>query len=443
VKTLQAESKRNKEESTRKQVTIDQLVTSENTMRSQLNEGARLYQDAVKKIQALETSASAANAHNARVVEEKSKGLRATVELEQKRAKLAEQAVTAATHQASAVARKLALVQNLNAELETQKANLKLDSDRIMVELLLRRTQVKDSQKERDAAVARAEQLEMEKTLLKDQVQELKAAASQIITLPIPAVATVDTTAFELQHSVTVNNLQLDIASLSSDLEEARAELKQSQKDLQEARFPWHGMVDKEGKAIAGDEGAVDAVKARIDSLERTITALEKDKADITLEREQLLSEKRMREMKELEIANRREMTKLQAQYLGREDIPECFLSPESSSPTFPTDSLDTADDKMEMEVEEGEVVESNKEEECDCGREATIVEMTLKSEKVFVETLRLAKVTQAAAEMKLEETPLKERSIRLRTVAVVSKYRNMVEELVRDARVGMEDRLD
>jgi ribosomal protein L24 len=95
------------------------------------------------------------------------------------------------------------------------------------------------------------------------------------------------------------------------------------------------------------------------------------------------------------------------------------------------------------MEVEEGEVVESNKEEECDCGREATIVEMTLKSEKVFVETLRLAKVTQAAAEMKLEETPLKERSIRLRTVAVVSKYRNMVEELVRDARVGMEDRLD
>jgi len=168
-----------------------------------------------------------------------------------------------------------------NAELEAKVTNLETEAARSKIQWMVRRIQIKDSQKaqaqaesqikdsqktqaqaesqikDSQEAQAQAEsqikdsqeaQAQAERELgdsrnrnqqLLDQISELKEMISKYeaqIELPLPSQIGIPT--IEQQHSVVVCDLRLEVAIYQGELEEVRAQLRQALSDLEEARFP-------------------------------------------------------------------------------------------------------------------------------------------------------------------------------------------------------------
>jgi chromosome segregation ATPase len=177
-----------------------------------------------------------------------------------------------------------------NAELKSKIIDLETEAARFKVGLAVCRTQLQDSQ---EAEALTEKELRESKTRnerLSDQVRELKELISKYeaqIELPLPTQ--IATPGVDHQHSVIVCDLQLEIATYKRDLEGVRAELKQALVDLEEARFPWYGMVleadaEGEGQIGEGKKEAVDIVKAKIQALETTITTLQSTNGALQLQ---------------------------------------------------------------------------------------------------------------------------------------------------------------
>jgi hypothetical protein len=261
-------------------------------------------------------------------------------------------------------------------------------------------------------------------------LKELISKYEAQIELPLPSQ--IATPAVEQQH------LQLEVATYKRELDQVRAELKQALADLEEARFPWYGMVleadaEGEGQIGEGKREAVDIVKAKIQALETTITTLQSTNGALQLQLDDIAAKAEVKRLKDLAIKNARETTKLQILHAGSAGVIDVTTpSPPTSSPTADSKSAVVNDDKMEVEIEG----------ECNCGREAIIAEMATRSEVVFEQTLNLLENLKTAARTKLDDSPLKDRGQRVRSVEILTKYVGRVEGLVEHAREGVANRL-
>jgi len=316
----------------------------------------------------------------------------------------------------------------LQRELEKTRAELKqyqADNDQLESKITDLETQVTQSQTEVRESRTRNERLV-------DQVRDLKELISKYeaqIELPLPSQLATPTLTVGQQHSVIVCDLRLEVAKYKSDLEEVRAQLKQSQADLEEARFPWYGMVlEQEGKDGQGRKEAVDIVKAKIQALEANVTSLQSENGALQLQLEEIVAKAELKRLKDLALKNARETTKLQILHSGGAGLVDLTTPSPTSSPTF--NATSSADDNDKMKVE------------CKCGREAGIVEMALRSEVVFEQTLNLLENVKTAAQAKLDDSPLKNRGQRVRSVDVLTKYLEKVAGLVEHAREGVANRL-
>jgi len=323
----------------------------------------------------------------------------------------------------------------LQRELEKTRADLKqsqADNDQLKSKNTDSETQAKQFQTEVRESRTRSEQLV-------DQVRDLKELISWYeaqIELPLPPQ--IATPTVKHQDSIIVCDLRLEIAKYKSDLEEVRAELKQALADLEEARFPWYGMVSEaeaEGQEGERKKEAVDIVKARIHDLETAITELQSTNGALQLQLDDISAKAELKRLKDLALKNARETTKLQILHAGSAGVIDVTTpSPPALSPIADSSSPALNDDKMEMEVE----VEGD----CNCGREAVIVEMASRSEVVFEQTLNLLENVKTAAQTKLDDSPLKDRGQRVRSVDVLTKYLEKVAGLVDHAREGVANRL-
>jgi hypothetical protein len=205
---------------------------------------------------------------------------------------------------------------------------------------------------------------------------------------------------------------------------------------LEEARFPWYGMVleqEAEGETGEGKKEAVDIVKAKIQALETTITTLQSTNGALQLQLDDIAAKAEFKRLKDLAIKNARETTKLQILHAGSAGVIDVTTpSPPTSSPTADSKSSAVNEDKMEVEIEG----------DCNCGREAIIVEMASRSEVVFEQTLNLLENVKTAARTKLDDSPLKDRGQRVRSVEILTQYVEKVEGLVEHAREGVANRL-
>jgi chromosome segregation ATPase len=322
-----------------------------------------------------------------------------------------------------------------NVQLKSQITDLGTGAARSKVGLAVCRTQLKDS---KDEQVLTEKELEESKTRNErfiDQIGDLKEMISKYeaqIELPLPSQTATPTV--NHQHSVVVCDLQLEIATYKSELEKVRAELKQSLSDLEEARFPWYGMVleQKEGQEGEEKKEAVDIVKAKIHALETTITTLQSTNGALQLQLDDIAAKAELKRLKDLAIKNARETTKLQILHSGGAGV----IDVTTPTPTANPESSVVHDDMMEVEVE----VEV--EGECDCGREEVIKEMASRSEVVFEQTLILLENVRNAAQSKVEDSPLKDRAQSVRNVEVLTRYMEKVEGLVEHAREGVANRL-
>jgi chromosome segregation ATPase len=119
-----------------------------------------------------------------------------------------------------------------NTELESKITDLETEAARSKVEWVVRRTQIQDSQKAEALAKSKVEESRTKNEQLLDQIRELKELISKYeaqIELPLPSQIATPTA--EHQHSVVVCDLQLEVATYKSELEEVRAELKQALSD--------------------------------------------------------------------------------------------------------------------------------------------------------------------------------------------------------------------
>jgi hypothetical protein len=322
-----------------------------------------------------------------------------------------------------------------NVQLKSQITDLGTGAARSKVGLAVCRTQLKDS---KDEQVLTEKELEESKTRNErfiDQIGDLKEMISKYeaqIELPLPSQTATPTV--NHQHSVVVCDLQLEIATYKSELEKVRAELKQSLSDLEEARFPWYGMVleQKEGQEGEEKKEAVDIVKAKIQALETTITTLQSTNGALQLQLDDIAAKAELKRLKDLAIKNARETTKLQILHSGGAGV----IDVTTPTPTANPESSVINDDMMEVEVE----VEVEK--ECGCGREEVIKEMVSRSEVVFEQTLILLENVRNAAQSKVEDSPLKDRAQSVRNVEVLNRYMEKVEGLVEHAREGVANRL-
>jgi hypothetical protein len=319
-----------------------------------------------------------------------------------------------------------------NTQLKSQITDLETEAARSKVEWVVRRTQIQDSQKAQDRAEKELGETRTRNELLSDQIRELKELISKYeaqIELPLPSQIATPTA--EHQHPVIVCDLQLEVATYKSELEGAHAELKQAQTDLEEARFPWYGMVleqEAEGETGEGKKEAVDIVKAKIQALETTITTLQSTNGALQLQLDDIAAKAEFKRLKDLAIKNARETTKLQILHAGSAGVIDVTTpSPPTSSPTADSKSSAVNEDKMEVEIEG----------DCNCGREAIIVEMASRSEVVFEQTLNLLENVKTAARTKLDDSPLKDRGQRVRSVEILTQYVEKVEGLVEHARRG------
>jgi chromosome segregation ATPase len=320
-----------------------------------------------------------------------------------------------------------------NAQLRSKVTDLETEATRSKVEWVVRRTQIQDSQKAEALAKNKVEESRTKNEQLLDQIKDLKELISKYeaqIELPLPSQ--IATPAVEQQH------LQLEVATYKRELDQVRAELKQALADLEEARFPWYGMVleadaEGEGQIGEGKREAVDIVKAKIQALETTITTLQSTNGALQLQLDDIAAKAEFKRLKDLAIKNARETTKLQILHAGSAGVIDVTTpSPPTSSPTADSKSAAVNDDKMEVEIEG----------ECNCGREAIIAEMATRSEVVFEQTLNLLENLKTAARTKLDDSPLKDRGQRVRSVEILTKYVGRVEGLVEHAREGVANRL-
>ena len=328
-----------------------------------------------------------------------------------------------------------------NAELKSKNAVLETEAARFKVELVVRRTQLQDSQKAQALAENEVTELRTKNQKLLDQIRDLKELVSKYeaqIELPLPSQLGTPNPTVEHQHSVIGCDLRLEIAKYKSELGEVRAELKQALADLEEARFPWYGMVleaEAEGQEGERKKEAVAIVKARIHDLETAITELQSTNGALQLQLDDISAKAELKRLKDLALKNARETTKLQILHAGSAGVIDVTTpSPPASSPIADSSSPALNDDKMEVEVE----VEGD----CSCGREAVIVEMASRSEVVFEQTLNLLENVKTAARTKLDDSPLKDRGQRVRSVEVLTKYLEKVAGLVEHAREGVANRL-
>jgi chromosome segregation ATPase len=324
-----------------------------------------------------------------------------------------------------------------NTQLESKITDLETEAARSKVEWVVRRTQIQDSEKAEALAKNKVEESRNKNQQSLDQIRELKELISKYeaqIELPLPSQIATPTA--EHQHPVIVCDLQLEVATYKSELEEVRAELKQAQADLEEARFPWYGMVleaEGQGQEGGGKKEAVDIVKAKIQALETTITELQSNNGALHLQLDDIAAKAELKRLKDLAIKNSRETTKLQILHAGSAGVIDVTTpSPPTSSPTADSKSSAVNDDKMEVEIEG----------ECNCGREAIIVEMASRSEVVFEQTLHLLDNVRTAARAKLDDSTLKDRDQRIKSVEILTEYVERVEGLVEHAREGVANRL-
>jgi hypothetical protein len=316
--------------------------------------------------------------------------------------------------------------------LKSQITDLETEAARFKVGLAVCRTQLQDSQDAQVLAENEGKDWRTRNEQLLDQIRELKGMISKYeaqIELPLPSQIAIP--GVEQQHSVIVCDLQLEVATYKSELEEIRAELKQALSDLEEARFPWYGMVleadgEGDGQIEEGKKEAVDIVKAKIQNLETTITELQSNNGALHLQLDDIAAKAELKRLKDLAIKNARETTKLQILHAGSAVIDVTTPDPVSST---------INDDEMEVEVE----VEV--EGECGCGREEVIKEMASRSEVVFEQTLILLENVRAAAQSKVEDAPLKDRAQSIRNVEILTRYMAKVEGFVGHAREGVANR--
>lgn len=321
-----------------------------------------------------------------------------------------------------------------NAELKSKNADLETEAKRSQLEWLVRREQIQDSKNAQALADTQAGESRTRNEQLLDQIKGLKDLTSKYeaqIVLPLPHQL-VTPPAGEQQHSAILRDLQLEIATYKSELEESHTNLRRALVDLEEARFPWYGMgleAEGQGQEGGGKKEAVDIVKAKINALETTITTLRSNNGDLQLQIDRFASEAELKRLKDLALKNARETTKLQILHSeGARLIDVTASSP--PSPALDPGSPVVRDDKMEVEIQE-----------CGCGREEVILESNSRSEMVFEQTLNLVENVKTAAQAKLDEAPLKDRGQRVDSVKILTKYLEKIEGLVEHARGGMVNR--
>ena len=321
-----------------------------------------------------------------------------------------------------------------NAELRSKNADLETEAKRSQLEWLVRREQIQDSKNAQALADTQVGESRTRNEQLSDQIKGLKDLISKYeaeIVLPLPdQLATPP--AGQQQHSAIVCDLQLQVTTFKSELEQTRADLKQALVDLEEARFPWYGMgseAEGQGQEGKGKKEAVDTVKAKMNALESTITTLRSTNGDLQLQIDRFASEAELKRLKDLALKNARETTKLQILHSGGAQLIDVTASSPPSHALNPGSPVSRGD-KMEVEIQE-----------CGCGREGVIEEMATRSEMVFEQTLNLVENVKTAAQAKLDDSPLKDRSQRVDSVKISTKYLDKIQGLVEHAREGMANR--
>ena len=191
-------------------------------------------------------------------------------------------------------------------------------------------------------------------------------------------------------------------------------------------------VLEQEGKDGQGRKEAVDIVKAKIQALEANVTSLQSENGALQLQLEEIVAKAELKRLKDLALKNARETTKLQILHSGGAGLVDLTTPSPTSSPTFNATSSAVDNDKMAFEVEG----------DCSYGREAIIVDMASRSEVVFEQTLNLLENVKTAARAKLDDSPLRDRGQRVRSVEVLTKYLEKVAGLVEHAREGVANRL-
>jgi len=436
-----------REEITRSRTERDQMVTASNIYGRQYTELHREHQKALERIRTLEKPISDPNEvsrHNVKVVMElkAERDLQAEIIATLKKKLMISNADMdqAKKFQSEADLR----ARQTETELERTRAFGEAKSQRIGKSIEEAMEKVESLKEAESSMKGRYDDLHKINGALTKRIAELEVAAllTKSSVLPSPPIALSNGIAYQVatsvptapnqSQSITSNALSHENDLLKNQLKIAREELKQARADVDDARRLWKGMDQGQG----GEEGQVNSTETKIRSLESTIDDLQISNGTLKLQVDTYETERQQRRVKEMHIQNAREITKLHVLHTG--DYTDLRSPPPPSSPVAsPNPNLDSdsavieRDGKMEVDVMKQEISAAT----CNCGRDAIIQDMTLRSEQVFVQTLNLVAGTRGAVQDKLDSSPLSERKMRLKQLQTIERYGEMVEGLVDYAR--------